>query len=342
MPSSMNARWKTSGNWWSSNDSHHRWDQDLQIQVQQCRGSSGKACGKCAQSHPWGECPVWGKKCHKCGNKNHFSTCCRSKAKGHGDSKKATHGRSRSMGPQGKGAHSRSKSGSQPRMRSTHSIELKSFQDHDKELHGRHPEEELHGELPADTDLHERLLRIQISMRDHHRIPFNTMGQVLTLLKRHFTISRSKSVGSISNKMDPEGKTKIIMMLQIKFHHNGIDNLRVRDNGAEANILPLDSFRTMFPHALDEQGYPKRGFLHGLMTNLECYDDGKLINHGSFELRLQHYSKNSFQDHTFYVVETRMLKDIIIGKPASSKLGLICVLCIKQAKKQLQCFLSRP
>ena len=25
------------------------------------------------------ECPAWGKKCHKCGNKNHFSTQCRSK-----------------------------------------------------------------------------------------------------------------------------------------------------------------------------------------------------------------------------------------------------------------------
>ena len=70
-------------------------------------------------------------------------------------------------------------------------------------------------------------------------------------------------MSSISNDMDPDGKTKIFTILNIKLpHHNGIDNLRVKvDDGAEANILPLDSFRTMFPHTLDEHGYPIEGFL---------------------------------------------------------------------------------
>ena len=36
--------------------------------------AKGKICNKCGTSHPPRECPVWGKKCHKCGNKNHFST----------------------------------------------------------------------------------------------------------------------------------------------------------------------------------------------------------------------------------------------------------------------------
>ena len=171
---------------------------------------------------------------------------------------------------------------------------------------------DLHGRHPQNSDLHE--WPPQNSFQDH--------GLGTDFIKKIFhTIFRSMSVGSISNEMDPEGKTKIIMMLQIKLpHHNGIDNLKVKvDNGAEANILPLDSFRTMFPHALDEWGYPKKGFLHGSRTNLECY--------GNLELRLQHYSENSFQDHTFYDVETRMLKDIIIGMPASSRLGLVNVLC---------------
>ena len=101
------------------------------------------------------------------------------------------------------------------------------------------------GDNPQNSDLHER--PPQNSFQDH--------GSGTDFIKKTFhTISRSKSVGSISNEMDPEGKTKIIMMLQIKLPHcNGIDNLRVKvDNGAEANILPLDSFRTMFPHALDK------------------------------------------------------------------------------------------
>ena len=94
-------------------------------------------------------------------------------------------------------------------------------------------------------DLHER--PPQNSFQDHE--------SGTDLIKKTFhTISRSRSVASISNETDPDGKTKIITMLQIKLpHHNGTDNLRVKVNkGAEANILPLDSFRTMFPHALDE------------------------------------------------------------------------------------------
>ena len=125
---------------------------------------------------------------------------------------------------------------------------------------------------------------------------------VPNFLKQSFsTISRSKSVASISNDMDPEGKTKILTVLQLKLpHHNGTDDITVKvDDSAEGNILPLNSFRAMFPHALDTNGYLKPGFLRGSKTTLECYNDGKLVNHGSIKLWLQHYSKGSFQDHSF-------------------------------------------
>ena len=52
-----------------------------------------------------------------------------------------------------------------------------------------------------------------------------------------------------------------------------------------------------------------------------------LINHSSVTLKFQHYSDESFQDHSFYVVETRMPKDIIVGYAASIRLGLLEVLC---------------
>ena len=59
----------------------------------------------------------------------------------------------------------------------------------------------------------------------------------------------------------------------------------------------------------------------------------------------------SFQDHSFYVVETRMPKDIMVRYAASIRLGLFEVLCKnisksvsnrKEDKYQLQRFLSRP
>ena len=144
-------------------------------------------------------------------------------------------------------------------------------------------------------------------------------------------------MGSISNDTDPEGKTKILTMLCLKLsHHSSIDDVTVKvDDGAEGNILPLNSFRAMFPHTLDGNGYPKAGFLRGSKTMLECYDDGKLVNHGSIKLKLQHYSEKSFQDHPFYIVETKTLKPIIVGHPASIRLGLIQVLCKNISKSVL-------
>ena len=88
----------------------------------------------------------------------------------------------------------------------------------------------------------------------------------------------------------------------------------------------------MFPHALDGDGYPLDGFLDDSRTQLECYNDGKLVNHGSITLKLKHYSNGSFQDHEFFIVETPGRREIIIGHPVSVRLGLIKVLCQNMAQ----------
>ena len=88
--------------------------------------SKGKVCGKCGTSHPLRECPAYGKKCHKCGNKNHFSTQCRSKQLGGGD--RWSHSTSR--GWKGKGKCQQSRSKSNQTTKSAHNIEKASFQDH--------------------------------------------------------------------------------------------------------------------------------------------------------------------------------------------------------------------
>ena len=47
------------------------------------------------------------------------------------------------------------------------------------------------------------------------------------------------------------------------------------------------------------------------------------MEQNSIKLRLQHYLEKSFQDHSFYIVEIKTLKPIIIRHPASIRLGLI-------------------
>ena len=118
----------------------HRKDQG-----QRAKGN-GKICSKCGTSHLPRECPVWGKKCHKCGNKNHFSTQCRSKQSGARDRKS----RSTSRGHKGRGKPCRSRSRSKSATKSAYSIESASFQDHSNDLHGRNTDD-LHGES---ADLH--------------------------------------------------------------------------------------------------------------------------------------------------------------------------------------------
>ena len=298
-------------------------------QGQRAKGNQGKICSKCGMSHLPRECPAWGKKCHKCGNKNHFSTQCRSKPSGARNRKSC----STSRGCKGRGKPHRSRSRSKSVTKSAYSIESASFQDHSDDLHGESTDDlhgnqrqNLHGESVNLHGNQSKNLYGTNSFRDH-------LGSTGFIKQSFSTISRLKSVASISNDTDQEGKTKILTVLQIKLPHcNSIDDITVKvDNGAEGNILPLNSFRAMFPHALDTNGYPKPGFLRGSKTTLECYDMGI----SSIKLRLQHYSEKSFQDHSFYIVETKTLKPIIIGHPASIRLGLIRVLCKNISKSVL-------
>ena len=43
------------------------------------RGNTGQHCGKCGKSHERGNCPIYGKTCHKCKGINHFKAVCHSK-----------------------------------------------------------------------------------------------------------------------------------------------------------------------------------------------------------------------------------------------------------------------
>ena len=103
--------------------------------------------------------------------------------------------------------------------KSAHSIESASFQDHSDDLCGESTD--LHGENADPHGDQQENLHGANSFQDHQ--------ESTDFVKKSFsTISRSKSVASISNDVDPEGKTKILTVLQIKLpHHNGIDNATI-------------------------------------------------------------------------------------------------------------------
>ena len=82
----------------------------------------------------------------------------------------------------------------------------------------------------------------------------------IDMSKTFHSIYRSRTVASRSNDTDPDSKTKIVTKIRIKLLHRWVvDNLQVKvDDGAEANMLPLCSFRSMFPHSSRWRQLPTR------------------------------------------------------------------------------------
>ena len=175
-------------------------------------------------------------------------------------------------------------------------------------------------------------------------------------LKQSFsTISRSKSVASISNDTDPEGKTKILTMLQLKLpHRNGTDDVTVKvDDGAEGNITSIEFFQGHVSSCTWHKWLPKTRILERIQDNvrmLRWWEAGESWQHQASDSSTK--PQGSFQDHSFYVVETKTPKPIIVGHPASIRLGLIKSFMQKHFKvcfsdwendtKQHEKLLSRP
>ena len=95
--------------------------------------------------------------------------------------------------------------------KSAHSIESDSFQDHWDDLHGEDSETSMEKGADPHGGQQENL---------HGANSFQDHQESTDFVKKTFaTIYRSKSVASIHNSTDPEGKTKILMILQIKLPH---------------------------------------------------------------------------------------------------------------------------
>ena len=125
-----------------------------------------KMCSKCNTTHQFKDCPAFGKKCHKCGFKNHFSSCCRSSWSNGQDSDRRrgrTPGRGRSperhcRPSRGRHSRSRSRSRSNSLTRNAHSIKIDQYDIDD-----------------------------------------------IDVLRTFHSISRSRSIAAISNDTDPDG-----------------------------------------------------------------------------------------------------------------------------------------
>ena len=106
---------------------------------------------------------------------------------------------------------------------------------------------------------------------------------------------------------------------------NAKDTLKAKmDTGAQGNILPLRIFRRMFPHQLDECGFPRPDATTQSNTRLTSYTGTRIKHYGTINIPCRHKA-NEWTPTTFYVAESD--GPAIIGLPSCHILKFIMVHC---------------
>ena len=105
------------------------------------------------------------------------------------------------------------------------------------------------------------------------------------------TTSASEEISSSKNfvqKLDTarDGKTYVLAELDVQLpHHKYRSTLKVKlDMRAEANILPLRTYKKMFPHQLLPDGTPDAQFLKKTTLDFECNKRSTTISHENIQI----------------------------------------------------------
>ena len=126
------------------------------------------------------------------------------------------------------------------------------------------------------------------------------------------------------NSQNDDSRTEIFADLNIKVHNKDA-KLKVKvDTGAQGNILPLRTFRKMYPHKVDGDGYPRHGAITPNTTTLLAYNGTRINQFGCISVPCQ-YNNSSISNETFYVADTD--GPVIFGLPSSRRHSLVMLNC---------------
>ena len=138
------------------------------------------------------------------------------------------------------------------------------------------------------------------------------------------TTSASKETSSSENfvqKLDTarDGKTYVKAELDVQLpHHKYRSTLKVKlDMGAEANILPLRTYKKMFPHQLLPDGTPDPQFLKKTTLDFECNKRSTIRSLGCIILEIGLPDKHLMPAQFFVSADH---EQILIGHPSCDKL----------------------
>ena len=142
----------------------------------------------------------------------------------------------------------------------------------------------------------------------------------------------SLSFDSINSRQlnNKDSRDELFAELDIKLKdRQGVHTLKVKvDSGAQGNILPLRTFRRMFPKDLDSKGFPKSNSTTAQSTILTAYNGTSIPQYGSVRIRCR-FEKSDWLDMEFFVAESD--GPVILGLPSSRNLKLITMNCAIQS-----------
>ena len=120
---------------------------------------------------------------------------------------------------------------------------------------------------------------------------------------------------------DREGKTYVLTTLDVQLpHRTGRDTLQVKvDMGAEANILPLRTFKKMFPHLILEYGTPKQQKLQHTNLQFQCNKNSVIRSSGCITLHIAQPGQKMIAAQFFISAHH---DQVLLGHPSSDQLHL--------------------
>ncbi|XP_030851766.1 uncharacterized protein K02A2.6-like [Strongylocentrotus purpuratus] len=132
--------------------------------------------------------------------------------------------------------------------------------------------------------------------------------------------------------IDSVKRNEAIAHLDIKLKDKpGVHDLKVKvDTGAEANTLPLRTFRNMYPEQLDRQGFPRN--LPDAGTILSAYNETLIGQYGTVVIPCK-YGDTAWTDTLFYVVQSN--GPVILGLQSSVEFGLVTLHCSLNIETQV-------
>ncbi|XP_068227920.1 uncharacterized protein [Palaemon carinicauda] len=143
----------------------------------------------------------------------------------------------------------------------------------------------------------------------------------------------SMSFNAVNNDAN---RSEAYASLKIEPYPDRTTNLRGKvDTGTQSNILPLRSFRNIFPRYVNSDGIPTS--TTPSKTTLTAYNGTVIRQHGTLVLPCK-FAENKWANCEFYVAETD--GPVIFGLPMCTKLGLVTLNCAVTQSDSSVCYTS--